>query len=74
MTQSHKKSSPESVKWSVKALSLQIGSQTWKRLKPFDAILVMPATRNLIASIVNGMMNGPLLMAISSARAGKHHA
>ena len=72
MTQSAQKIiSPESVKWSSQGLVITDWESNLEGLKPFDAILVMPATRNLIASIVNGMMNGPLLMAISSARARK---
>ena len=37
-------------------------------LSGFDAVLVTPATRNLIASFIHGLMNGPLLMALSAAR------
>jgi phosphopantothenoylcysteine decarboxylase/phosphopantothenate--cysteine ligase len=37
-------------------------------LSNFDAILVTPATRNIMASFIHGLMNGPLLMSLSAAR------
>ncbi|MDC0557127.1 bifunctional phosphopantothenoylcysteine decarboxylase/phosphopantothenate--cysteine ligase CoaBC [Candidatus Poseidoniaceae archaeon] len=37
-------------------------------LSNFDAVLVTPATRNIMASFIHGLMNGPLLMALSAAR------
>lgn len=40
-------------------------------LSSFDAVLVAPTTRNLMASFAHGLMNGPLLMALSAARGRK---
>ena len=39
-----------------------------KQLDDVDGLLIAPATRNLMASHLHGMMSSPLLMAMSAAR------
>ena len=38
------------------------------QLEEFDAVLVAPATRNLLASHAHGILSSPLLMALTAAR------
>ena len=40
-------------------------------LKNYDGILLAPSTRNIMAKICNGIIDNPLLMAISSAKKNK---
>tara|TARA_X000000368_G_C23031330_1_gene712720 strand:- start:389 stop:1576 length:1188 start_codon:yes stop_codon:yes gene_type:complete len=40
-------------------------------LKNYDGILLAPSTRNIMAKICNGIIDNPLLMAISSAKINK---
>ena len=37
-------------------------------LENYDAILIAPTTRNTMAKIANGILDSPLLMAISAAK------
>ena len=37
-------------------------------LNEFDGVLITPATRNILAKIVNGIIDSPILMALSAAK------
>ena len=60
---------PLAVEWA----SLTRGICEWgaemSQLEEFDAVLVSPASRNFLSRYVNGMMDHPLLMTCSAARA-----
>ena len=58
---------PMAVRWACQGGLSQTGTEI-KRLSGFDAVLVTPATRNIIASFIHGVINGPLLMAFAAAR------
>ena len=59
---------PLAVRWASQGEVITDWDGDLAGLSNFDAILVAPATRNLLASFVHGIMNGPLLMALSAAR------
>ena len=59
---------PLAVRWASQGEVITDWDGDLSGLSDFDAVLVTPATRNLIASFVHGLMNGPLLMALSAAR------
>ena len=59
---------PLAVRWASQGEVITDWDEDLSGLSDFDAVLVTPATRNLIASFVHGLMNGPLLMALSAAR------
>ncbi len=59
---------PMAVRWACQGEVITDWDGDLSALSGFDAILVAPATRNLIASFIHGLMNGPLLMALSAAR------
>ena len=59
---------PMAVRWASQGEVITDWDGDLSALSGFDAVLVTPATRNLIASFVHGLMNGPLLMALSAAR------
>tara|TARA_B100000401_G_scaffold246562_1_gene167266 strand:+ start:743 stop:1924 length:1182 start_codon:yes stop_codon:yes gene_type:complete len=59
---------PMAVRWASQGEVITDWDGDLSALSGFDAVLVTPATRNLIASFIHGMMNGPLLMALSAAR------
>ena len=59
---------PMAVRWASQGEVITDWDGDLSALSGFDAILVTPATRNLIASFIHGLMNGPLLMALSAAR------
>ena len=72
MTQSAQKViTPLAVKWSSQGDVISDWDSDLSVLSEVDAIIVSPATRNLIASHLHGLMNGPLLMAMSAARSRK---
>jgi len=60
---------PLAVEWAAQASVSTDWSAEMSQLAPSDGLLVCPATRNFMAKFVNGMMDNPLLMACSSARA-----
>ena len=69
MTQSAQKViTPLAVKWSSQGDVISDWDSDLTVLSQVDAIIVSPATRNLLASHLHGLMNGPLLMAMSAAR------
>jgi phosphopantothenoylcysteine decarboxylase/phosphopantothenate--cysteine ligase len=59
---------PLAVRWASQGEVITDWDGDLSGLSNFDAVLVTPATRNLMASFVHGLMNGPLLMALSAAR------
>ena len=59
---------PRAVRWASQGEVITKWDGDLSALEGFDGILVCPATRNLLASFCNGMMNGPLLMALSAGR------
>ena len=59
---------PMPVRWASQGEVVTDWDGDLSALSGFDAVLVTPATRNLIASFIHGLMNGPLLMALSAAR------
>ena len=59
---------PLAVRWASQGEVITDWDGDLSGLSNFDAVLVTPATRNLIASFIHGLMNGPLLMALSAAR------
>ena len=59
---------PMAVRWACQGEVITDWDGDLTALSGFDAVLVAPATRNLIASFIHGLMNGPLLMALSAAR------
>ena len=59
---------PMAVRWASQGEVITNWDGDLSALSGFDAVLVTPATRNLIASFIHGLMNGPLLMALSAAR------
>ena len=59
---------PLAVRWASQGEVITDWDGDLSGLSNYDAVLVTPATRNLMASFVHGLMNGPLLMALSAAR------
>jgi len=59
---------PMAVRWASQGEVITDWDGDLSALSGFDAVLVTPATRNMIASFIHGLMNGPLLMALSAAR------
>ena len=59
---------PMAVRWASQGEVITDWDGDLTALSGFDAVLVAPATRNIIASFIHGLMNGPLLMALSAAR------
>ena len=59
---------PMAVKWASQGDVITDWDGDLTGLSNFDAVLVTPATRNIMASFIHGIMNGPLLMALSAAR------
>ncbi|MBT5184132.1 MAG: bifunctional phosphopantothenoylcysteine decarboxylase/phosphopantothenate--cysteine ligase CoaBC [Euryarchaeota archaeon] len=56
------------VRWASQGEAITDWDGDLSALSNFDAILVTPATRNIMASFIHGLMNGPLLMSLSAAR------
>jgi len=59
---------PLAVEWATQGEVITDWNQDLSVLDNVDAILVAPATRNILAAHLHGLMNGPLLMAMSAAR------
>ena len=60
---------PLAVEWASQSPVICDWSAEMSQLERFDAVLVTPASRNFISRYVNGMMDHPLLMTCSAARA-----
>ncbi|MDP6869658.1 MAG: phosphopantothenoylcysteine decarboxylase [Candidatus Poseidoniaceae archaeon] len=58
---------PLAVRWASQGDVITDWDGDLSALSEYDAVLVTPATRNIMASFVHGLMNGPLLMALSAA-------
>jgi phosphopantothenoylcysteine decarboxylase/phosphopantothenate--cysteine ligase len=63
--------SPLAVGWATRAEITTGWSSAMPQLGQFDGILISPATRNILAKYQNGILDSPLLMALSSARKNK---
>jgi len=59
---------PLAVEWATQSELVTDWDQNLDVLNGVDAIVIAPATKNLLASHLHGLMNGPLLMAMSAAR------
>ncbi len=59
---------PLAVEWATQTELITDWDQNLDVLNDVDAIVIAPATKNLLASHLHGLMNGPLLMAMSVAR------
>ena len=62
---------PLAVRWATQGEVITGWDGDLSALSNFDAVLVTPTTRNMMASFVHGLNNGPLLMALSAARGRK---
>ncbi len=60
--------SPLAVEWATRTAVTVNWTADMPQLGSFDGVLLAPATRNLLARHVNGIMDSPLLMALTSAR------
>lgn len=60
---------PLAVEWASQSVVIDDWSAEMSQLGDFDALLIAPASRNFISRYVHGMMDHPLLMACSAARA-----
>lgn len=60
---------PLAVGWASQSDVIQDWTPEMSQLESFDAILVAPASRNFLSRYVAGMMDHPILMACSAARA-----
>jgi len=60
---------PLAVEWAADCDIITDWESSMTPLEEIDAILVAPATRNLMAKHAHGVMDSPLLMALSAARA-----
>jgi len=59
---------PLALSWASASEVILDWDSKMKQLDDFDAALVCPATRHHLAGLVQGMMDTPLLMALSAAR------
>ncbi|MFQ3321401.1 MAG: phosphopantothenoylcysteine decarboxylase/phosphopantothenate--cysteine ligase [Candidatus Thalassarchaeaceae archaeon] len=62
---------PLAVSWASDSDILTDWNPKMKQLEKYDAILVAPATRNTISTHIHGIMDSPMMMALSSARGSK---
>ena len=60
---------PLAVEWASQSVVINDWTAEMTQLDDFDALLITPASRNFISRYVNGMMDHPLLMSCSAARA-----
>jgi len=60
---------PLAVSWASDTSVITGWSHEMSQLEDYDAILVAPATRNTISKHIHGIMDTPLMMALSAARA-----
>ena len=59
---------PKALEWASQEQVITAWDPALKQLDDVDGLLIAPATRNLMASHLHGMMSSPLLMAMSAAR------
>ena len=62
---------PLAVRWAAQCEVITDWDANLTSLQEVDAIVIAPATRDIIASTVHGLQHGPLLMALSAARTRK---
>ena len=60
--------SPLALSWGSGADVITAWEPSMSQLSEFDAVLVAPATRNTIAKHLHGIMDSPILMALSASR------
>ena len=60
--------SPLAISWGSGSEVITDWNSSMSQLENFDAIVVAPATRNSIAKHLNGIMDSPVMMALSAAR------
>ena len=63
--------SPLTLSWGSGTEVISSWESSMSQLDKYDAIVVAPATRNTIAKHLNGIMDSPLMMALSAARGSK---
>ena len=72
MTNSAKKIISElALSWGSKGEVISDWNHEMAQLKKYDLILVAPATRNTIAKHINGIIDSPVMMALSAAKGNK---
>ena len=59
---------PLAVEWATQTNVITDWESDLSALDEVDAILIAPATRDLLASYLHGLQHGPILMALSAAR------
>ena len=60
---------PLAVEWATQSEVITKWESDLSALDEVDAILIAPATRDLLASYLHGLQHGPILMSLSAARA-----
>jgi phosphopantothenoylcysteine decarboxylase/phosphopantothenate--cysteine ligase len=63
--------SPLALSWASGEDILTDWNPEMKQLEDYDSILVAPATRNTISKHIHGIMDSPIMMALSAARGNK---
>ena len=63
---------PKALEWASQEQVITAWDPALKQLDDVDGLLIAPATRNLMASHLHGMMSSPLLMAMSVADDAAH--
>ena len=59
---------PLAISWGTGSEVITDWDSSMSQLGNYDAILIAPATRNSIAKHLNGIMDSPVMMALSAAR------
>ena len=59
---------PLAISWASNSEVITGWNHEMSQLEDFDIILVAPATRNTIAKHIHGIMDSPIMMALSAAR------
>ena len=62
---------PLAISWAGDCTVITNWEHKMSGLKDYDAILIAPTTRNTMANISNGVIDSPLMMAISAAKTNK---
>ena len=63
---------PKALEWASQEQVITAWDPALKQLDDVDGLLIAPATRNLMASHLHGMMSSPLLMAMSGCSTTRH--
>ena len=59
---------PLAISWGTGSEVITAWDSSMSQLGNYDAIVVAPATRNSIAKHLNGIMDSPVMMALSAPR------